>query len=274
MRRISVFLGTAAAFWLCFASSANAQVLIWSLPEKDGTWVKFEGTYQNTRIRPQATEDQTDKWQCELTIKSCGEETLEIDGKPLKCRWLEFKTVIGKSSEQGVQPGPYGTRIYQVLVDESKVDGKVADARGIPNTFFPIIKGYRKLGSNGKVETIREKSLMLYPAISLVTHYPDLKADSDKPSPLELPPLKTVNATLMRGTQKLESSTDRSINEGQLWLSPDVPFGLAKFVVKVIREKKDSTATRDDFKRDADMQQELTVVAQGTDARKELVPMP
>jgi hypothetical protein len=261
-------LGGVALLLVGMAQQAQAQVLIWSLPAADGTWVRFEGTYRNKEVRPQAPEGDLEvESRCELTIKSVKTETLEIDGKALKCRWLEFKTVIGKPSEQGIQPGPYGTRIYKVLVDETKVDGKIADARGIPNTFFPIIKGYRKLG-NRELETIREKSVMFYPMISLVTHYPDLKAEGDKAT-LDLP-LGAVSAQLMRGTQSLVSSTDRSLNEGSLWLSPDVPFGLAKFLVKVTREKKDSTAPKDDFKRTADLQMEMSAVAKGTDARSEL----
>lgn len=267
-RWLALFIVTVLLGWM--SNAAQAQVLIWSLPEVEGTWIRFEGTYRNKEIRPQAPEGDLEiESRCELTIKSLNSETLEIDGKALKCRWLEFKTVIGKPSEQGIQPGPYGTRIYKVLVDETKVDGKIADARGIPNTFFPIIKGYRKLG-NRETETIREKSVMFYPMISLVTHYPDLKAEADKPSTLDLP-LGAVNARQMRGTQSLLSDTDRSLNEGTLWLSSDVPFGLAKFLVKVSREKKDATASKDEFKRTADLQMDMSAVAKGTDARSELV---
>ena len=48
-----------------------AQGLIWSLPEQEGTWVRYEGEYKQTEFRPGvATGDQIFNWRRNVTIKS------------------------------------------------------------------------------------------------------------------------------------------------------------------------------------------------------------
>src|SRR5262245_21806858 len=92
-----------AAVFVAFpAAPASAQVLIWSLPKEDGTWVRFEGTYKQTRNRPDAKlGDEMLEWRSELTISVVGSETAEFtdkdaDGKDrlreVPCRWVEFKS--------------------------------------------------------------------------------------------------------------------------------------------------------------------------------------
>ena len=51
-------------------------------------------------------------------------------------------------------------RIFGTLINNNSVD-----ADGIPVSFLPIIRGYRKLG-NRKEEQIKTKVLQIYPAIS------------------------------------------------------------------------------------------------------------
>jgi hypothetical protein len=245
--------------------SLHAQVLLWSTLPDDGTWVRFEGSYTDEQKRADETLKLT--WRRELTIKSVGRETVEIDGKPTPCRWLEFKTVTGKESEQGIQPDPFGTRIYKVLVPEAKVTGRLVDGDNIPVIFLPIVRGYRKIGDRPPVP-ISEKVLSFSPMITLLTYYPNLEAAGAEEE-LSLP-LGAVPAQVRKGSVVQESNINRSTNEGTLWLSKEVPFGLAKFQVKVVREQKDGPAPRDDFMPVVELNAELTAVAKGTDARSEL----
>ncbi|HLQ44301.1 MAG TPA: hypothetical protein VK137_06205, partial [Planctomycetaceae bacterium] len=69
-------------------SDANAQGLIWKLPE-DGAWVRYEGTYK--QIETRASTGQADleiEWIQHLTIKSVGQVEAEFEGQTVPCRWL------------------------------------------------------------------------------------------------------------------------------------------------------------------------------------------
>ena len=68
------------------SSSASAQGLIWSLPE-DGKWVRFEGTYQQTELRPNSNEGPLQlEWVQHITIKSVGKEDADFKGQKVPCR--------------------------------------------------------------------------------------------------------------------------------------------------------------------------------------------
>lgn len=268
LRSIALLVILSGSSLLC-PSPVSAQVLLWGKLPPDGSWVRFEGTYQNTNILPDSNDGNLElKWRRELTVKSVGQEMAEYNGQETPCRWLEFKTVTGKESEEGLQPGEFGVRIYKVLVPESRVIGKLVDADGIPANFIPIIKGYRKLASN-EPEPLTEKLLSFSPMITLLTYYPNLKPESDQAAELQLP-TATVQAKLWTGDEKLESRVNRSTNEGRLWLTEEVPFGLAKFQVKIVRESKDGAAAAEAFKPSAELHVDMTLVATGKDATSEL----
>ena len=256
-----------------------AQGLIWSLPEEEGTWVRYEGEYKQTEFRPGvATGDQVFNWRRNVTIKSLvtpeEHKTAMYRGKQVTCRWIEIKVETGKPGEQGLDTGPGGARLYKVLIPESRVFGtlvqnKSVDADGIPVSFLPIIRGYRKLG-NRKEEAIKTKVLRIYPAISLLKHYKVLRPETGEPEDPALEALGAINAIKWVGAETLQSRVSQSEHSSELWLSREVPFGLARWSVKVTRSRKRETDPRDDFAKRTETTVEMKAVAVGTDAKSEL----
>src|SRR5579863_5381857 len=162
--------------WLAgLVSPAQAQILIWSLPKEEGAWIRLEGTYRQTRDRPNSNAgSEVLEWHSELTISSVGREMADVDGTEVACRWVEFKAVTKPGGVDQV-PGPGDTFVYKVLIPEDRVVGKTIDEESLPITFLPIVKGFRRVGGR-EVEPVQEKALAVYPTIALVTYYPDLKA--------------------------------------------------------------------------------------------------
>jgi hypothetical protein len=256
-----------------------AQGLIWSLPEEEGTWVRYEGEYKQTEFRPGvATGDQVFNWRRNVTIKSLvtpeEHKTAMYRGRQVTCRWIEIKVETGKPGEQGLDTGPAGARLYKVLIPESRVFGTLVqnrsvDADGIPVSFLPIIRGYRKLG-NRKEEVIKTKVLQIYPAISLLKHYKVLRPETGEPEDPALEALGAVNAIKWIGAETLQSRVSQSEHSSEIWLSREVPFGLARWSVKVTRSRKRETDPRDDFSKRTETTVEMKAVAVGTDAKSEL----
>jgi len=273
MRR-GLMVPVIAAAWLATSMApASAQVLIWSLPKEDGAWVRFEGTYKQTRSRPNSNAgDEALQWRSELTISAVGSETAELDsGKKQACRWIEFKSLT-KPDGLDQELGPGDLFVYKVLIPEERVIGKPVDNDSIPVTFLPIVKGWRKIGQRD-AEAIREKALAVYPTIALVTYYPDLKADAEPSEPLEIAG-KEAPVRLFKGKRVFQNASSRSTNVGELWLSDAVPFGLARFHVTLAREEKPSSAPADEFARAVFAEVDMSVVATGNDARSEIGDKP
>lgn len=250
--------------------TAEAQVLIWSLPKDDGAWIRFEGTYKLTRNRPESNAgDEVLDWRTELMISSVGRVNAPFQGAEVPCRWVEFKTVT-KTNDLEKQPGPGGVYTYKVLIPENRVIGKIVDDDGIPANFLPIVKGYRKIGARD-VEPVSERALAVYPTIAPVTYYPNLKLDPAEPTELQLQvsnePLKVQ---VFKGELVRQNNLSRSTNVGTLWRTDAVPFGLARFQVTLTREEKGLTASVDEFRRSSLIEVEVSAVAQGKDARSEL----
>ena len=103
--------------------------------------------------------------------------------------------------------------------------------------------------------------------ISLLTHYPDW-AETDAGTVDS--PLGALECKSWKGSRILGSSTLKSSNEGQLWITDAVPFGIAKVQVKVQRFEKDATAADDAFKLVAEINSALIAVETGTDAQSDL----
>src|SRR5579864_8593884 len=168
------------------ATPASAQILIWNVPKENGAWVRFEGTYRQTRSRPNATAgDELLEWRSELTISEVGREKVDFDGeKDVPCRWVEFKSLT-KPNGLEKQPGPGDTFIYKVLIPENRVIGKTVDEQKIPVTFLPIVKGWRKVGGRD-AEPVSERALAMPPTVVLATYYPDLKAEGNQGEKLQV----------------------------------------------------------------------------------------
>ncbi len=258
---------------------AQAQGLIWTLPEQEGTWVRYEGEYKQVEFRPGvATGDQTFNWRRNVTIKSLvtpeEHRTGTFAGKQVTCRWIEIKVETGKPGEQGLDTGPGGARLYKVLIPESRVfstlvNNKSVDGDGIPVSFLPIIRGYRKLG-NRKEEPIKTKVLQIYPAVSLLKHYKELKTETGQSEDPGLDALGAINAIKWIGAETRQSPVSRSEHSSALWLSREVPFGLARWSVKVTRSRKRETDSRDAFEKRTETTVEMKAVEVGTDAKSDL----
>ena len=137
-----------------------AQGLIFNLPQ-DGTGVEYEGEIAYTTVRPDLAEGkETITKARELSIKSVGRENAEWDGQVQPCRWIEIKVNTGNAGEAGIDPGPVGSRIYKVLVPESKILNASSDNNGIPNIMLPIVKGYRR--SSGPPNQRRSHRVLPY----------------------------------------------------------------------------------------------------------------
>lgn len=255
--------------WLAgLVSPANAQILIWSLPKEEGAWVRLEGAYRLTRERPNSNAGaEVLEWRSELTISSVGHEMADVDGTEVPCRWVEFKSIT-KPGGVDQLPGPGDTFVYKVLIPEDRVTGKTTDEEGLPVTFLPIVKGFRKVGQR-EVEVVQEKALAVYPTIAPVTYYPDLKAEGEEAEQVQVAG-NAVAAQLYKGTRQLKRSTTRSANVASLWRSDELPFGLVRFVVALTTEQKDITTSDDEFQRTTLIEVDMRAVAVGNDARSEL----
>src|SRR5690606_30746832 len=132
-------IGTALIILLgmVFAMRAEAQGLLWQLPA-DGSEVVYGGTMTQVNTRSDGQES-TMTWERQLVIRSVGQEQATVDDEQVPARWIEFELRTGQVSEQGVDTGLVGLRIFRVLVPEAAITGKLADDRDIPNAFLPIL---------------------------------------------------------------------------------------------------------------------------------------
>lgn len=270
-----LLLSTTLAVTLCGAAKTQAQGLLWSLPE-DGSLTEYVGKYRNKQERPGSNEGPLElEWDSRLKIQSVGEETADFNGQPTPCRWVEFKVIIGKPSTKGVEadagidPGPHGVRIYKVLIPVDRAKGALKDEKGLPVTFIPIVKGYRKIGQQ-PAQPMKEKVLAFYPMLGLFANYLDLAPEGEA-ADLDLPNFGAVKATLYKGTLKLQNKTSKSENIGEIWRTDEVPFGWAKYHVKLIRLQKDITEPDTAFAPAAEIEVEMAVVKKEmTGAKSEL----
>lgn len=233
---------------LCVISQvASAQGVVCQLPE-DGTWVRFEGTYAQSEIRPDTPDGKLDitPWIEHVWIKSVGAESAEYRGETTPCRWIEIKIERGREIDGKIDTGLTGTTIYKVLIPESAVITDNVDSDGVPVSYLPLVKGYRKVGKADPKE-ITEPALQLYPLGILVGYYRELRQVEESVDPeVGLADVKTTSQ--WQGQITTERPSSRTIMESTIWKSPDVPFGVARWSAKITREVKDPQEPRDDFK--------------------------
>lgn len=258
---------TAVLLTLASASAACAQGLLWKLPE-DGTWIRYEGDYRETDLRPDAPEGALKiQWDRHVIIKSVGKEDAEFEGKTVPCRWIEFKTVTGHTVEGAIDPGPVGQVIYKVLVPEESVTGKPVDSVGLPVSFIPIVKGFRKVGVT-PVKNLESGVLQIYPMISLLQQYEKFEEAGNEELDL---PLGSISATKMTASHKMEREESRSENQATIWVSESSPFGLAAWNVKIVREEKQASDKREAFEQKAEIIVDMKAAEIGEGAQSELV---
>jgi hypothetical protein len=234
----------AMVLWLLAAAPAGAQGLVWNLPA-DGTEVIYGGTLTQIDTRP-GGEESTMAWERQLVIRSVGTQEVTYHGETTPGRWLEFEINTGRATEQGIDPGPVGRRIFRVLVAEPAVNAAAADDRGIPNAFLPIVEGYVQIGDR-PVQKLDARALEAYPALTLLMNYKpnEIQVEAEA-EPVDVP-AGQYTATKHAASAAVESPGGKVENKATLFTSPDMPFGLTRWSVEAVRAKKDPNQPRDAY---------------------------
>ncbi len=260
---------TAVAGIACMLGNvASGQGVVCQLPP-DGTWVRFEGTYAQVEIRPETTAGklEIDPWIEHVTIKSVGKEMAEYRDEQVPCRWIEIKIERGRERDGKVDTGLTGLEIYKVLIPESAVITDNADSQGVPISFIPLVKGFRKVGK-AEPKPLTEPALQLYPLGILVGYYRELKVVAEDVD-AEVG-IGAIKAKQLKGQIKIERPNSRTVQESTIWKSSEVAFGVARWAAKMTRERKDGQSPRDDFKPVSEVTIEMQAKETGRDAKSEL----
>ncbi len=262
---------------LCGSPPALAQGLIWNAPA-EGTWVRYEGDYTQFDDRPNDPVNKRLKlgpWRRHLTLKALKKTQAEYQGATVDCQWFEIKVITAseKGGDGTLKPGPGGQRIYKVLVPVDRitgppVDGKVVDKDSIPVAFLPVVKGYRRFGER-PVEPITSGVLQTYPMISLLAYYRTMDEVAQGEDP-QVGLAGVTSATHYRGELTMENPSNRSVNKADIWTSDQVPFGLVRWKVEVVRHAKDGNASRDDYQATSTFNVDIKIQEQGTGATSDL----
>lgn len=250
--------------------AAFAQGLVLRLPD-DGTWVRYEGTFGQTEIRPNTATGKLEipPWLEHVTIKSVGTEDAEFRGETVKCRWIEIKVERGREADGKIETGTTGLEIYKILVPEGEVTADPKSADGIPASFTPIVKGYRQIGK-GEPRKLEVGALKLYPLAVLLGYCRDFEVSEQGVDPeVGLPDVK---ADVLTGTKVAERPNSKTELEGKVWTSPQVPFGVAAWSAKITRSIKDDQEARDDFKPLTEIAITMKARETGTNAMTEVNP--
>lgn len=249
-------------------ADAQAQGLLWSLPE-DGTLIRIEGQYRQTVFRPTSDQGNLElEWLRRMTISSVGREDADYRGTVQPCRWIEIKLQTGGPSQDGIDRGLVGERIYKVLVPESAIRGSISDDDGLPVSYIPMVKGYRSTSTDQPAQPIRSRMLQIYPVISLIRHYNTME-QSDIEQTVQVGQADVV-AKELTGVLVQESRTRRIRHETRLMRSDQVPFGLAEWEVKVAEERKADVEKREQFQQVSEVTVTMKVQKIETGAQSEL----
>ncbi|MCA9116355.1 MAG: hypothetical protein KDA79_14815 [Planctomycetaceae bacterium] len=266
--RVALLLLVAGLLSAATATPARAQGLIRSIPAEQGTWVRFEGTVRQTEIRPDATlGNLVMNWTRHLTLVALGEETAEFEGKEVPCRWIEIRSSTGKPVDEGVETGPAGLRIIQVLVPVEKIIGKAVDEAGIPVSYLPIVKGYQQVGM-GEPQPIAGHAVYLSPSLTAVVPFRAPEAGSEESVDT---PAGQFTATPELATEILESRETRITQRGTLWASSEVPFGLVKWEMTTSMQSKLASEPRDSFQDRTEVEVKMSLHATGDGEEGQLV---
>lgn len=246
----------ALLFTLAASPSANAAGLVWQLPE-DGTAATFRGTYKQLVRRSDASQQNVDlSWTRILTVRSVGTEDGEFRGESQPCRWIEFEQTTGEVVGGQVKAGPGGQILVKVLVPEKLVLSGVADEIGIPVSFIPIVKGWKKIDDGAPVPLTFE-SFDPTPTLTLLG-FPRELAAGGTGSTIEVGSL-SLPTSQWTGRDMVESTTQRSTSDVEVWRSPEAPFGVAKWSVDVKIETKGSTSDRSEFQESVTTREEMSL---------------
>lgn len=267
---------------------AEGQGLLWSLPEQEGTLVRYEGVYKQIEFRERTEADDSEnrefEWRRVVTIKSLvtpeSDKTAKYLGQDVSCRWIELKVETGDRdvsvSPSGVNPGLSGRRIYKVLIPESRifgstVNGRSVDQIGIPVSFIPIVRGYRKIGIKLPTSEIKTRVLQIYPAISLLKHYKEYNQAAESEAfqvPLENQPM--VTGIRLKGQQMVQSRRNKFEHTAELLRSDEIPFGLAGWDVKIVHFRKRDSDARNLFTKRTETTVRMRVAKIDSEAKSDI----
>ncbi|HUQ70282.1 MAG TPA: hypothetical protein VM165_12195 [Planctomycetaceae bacterium] len=266
MRWSFVALMTVAAWGT--ASAASAQGLVMRLPA-DGTWVRYEGTFTQTEIRPDSALGKLEipPWREQVTVKSVGTAMAEYRGETVPCRWIEIKVERGREADGKINVGLTGLELYKVLVPEAAVLADPVVEPGVPIGYLPIIKGARQLGK-GEPKPLVEPALKLYPLALLFAYCRDFKVEEQNVDPMV--GLGAVSTNRLVGTSTIERDASQTKLDVQVWTGADVPFGVAAWTAKITRSIKDAQQPRDAFKPLTEVVVDLKARETGADAQSEV----
>jgi hypothetical protein len=262
---------------LACSAGASAQGLIWSIPDAEGRWIRYEGNYTQIISRPNdPTGDLTLTWTRHMTIKALETQEAMYGGRMVPCRWIEFKVITGPVKEGIIDAGPGGVRLYKILVPVEAVrqvqvaqDGSVVDADLVLATHVPIVQGYRKIG-NESAAPMQSSVFQIFPTLSLVQHYREIAVvGMEDVSLLD----QTIPTTHIKGELVTEDPFTRSTGIADIWRTDSdlMPFGVAKWQATITVESKDSTQPRDQFVRLSEVSEEMSAAEVGDAAESELV---
>lgn len=249
-------------------ATLQAQGLLQELPP-DGTWVRFEGTYTQTEIRPETALGKLEipPWLEHVTVKSVGSTTAEFRGEMVPCRWIEIKVERGREAEGKIAVGKTGLEIYKVLIPEGVISQPQVVDENIPVGFLPIVRGVKVVGS-GEPQPLSEPALKLYPLALLFSYTRDTKIEEEVSDPGI--GLGAVAAKLLVGSSTIERTNSRTQMTVKIWISPDVPFGVAAWTAKIVRSIKDAQQPRDAFQPLTEVDVALKLQAKGENAQSEV----
>lgn len=259
---------TVAGITCILGNIAWGQGIVTQLPE-DGSWVRFEGTYSQVEIRPETAAGKVEiaPWIEHVTIKSVGKETASYRDEEVPCRWIEIKIERGRERDGKIDTGLTGLEIYKVLIPEEAVIAENVDADGVPVSFVPLVKGFRKIGK-ADPKPLAEPALQLYPLGILVGYYRELTVVAEEvDAEVGIGPVK---ARQLQGNIKIERPNSRTVQESTIWKSPEVAFGVARWAAKLVRETKDEQSPRSDFKPVSEVTVAMQAKEAGQDAKSEL----
>ncbi len=250
--------------------TASAQGIVLRLPA-DGTWVRYEGTFGQTEIRPNTATGKLEipPWSEHVTIKSVGTEEAEYQGEKVPCRWIEIKVERGREADGKIDTGTTGLEIYKVLVPETLVTAQTKSPDGVPASFTPIVKGFRQVGK-GMPRNLEVGALKLYPLAVVLGYCRDFEAGEQGVDPeVGLPDVK---ADVLSGTTMFERPNSKTELETKVWASEQVPFGVAGWTSKITRSIKDDQEPRENFRPLTEITVSMKARESGMDAKSDLNP--
>ena len=199
----------------------------------------YAGEYSQILRRTGSTEADVElSFTRELRVRSVGQLTAEVGGASVPARWIEFEQTTQSGSGAVQDTGPGGQIIAKLLVPESFIDGQFVDARGIPKSAIPIVRGYLQR-DGGPIEELPPGAYQPYPTITLLRMPSTLQQD-------ELDDFGDGGATL-KATQTLESATTRTEVSMELVRDPATPFGIASWTVTTKEATKQGAEPRSEY---------------------------